>query len=134
MAERALDHTSRVLKKKFTVQAAGTVTKGMSVKLGTLATECLDAGANGKAVGIALTSQVAGESVTVALFGDVIQVLVGTGGATHGEHAIRVADGYTNQTLGGGTTVKYIEGIFLQTGVAADYVGLMLLRFAAGAA
>lgn len=133
MGTRPLDNSSRSFIHTFTVEAAGTVTKGYPVKLGTAATDVVNAGANGKAIGIALASGVAGDSVDVALFGPVVPAKVGTGGATHGEHAIAVADGFTNQTLGGGTTVKYIAGTFLETGVAGDMVGMMLGRFAGGA-
>lgn len=126
----------RSLIRKYTVQSAGTVTKGMGVKLGTLETDVLNAGANEKAIGIALESGVAGAIVEIAMLGFSIEpVLVGTNGAAHGEHAIMEADGFTSQTLGGGNTVRYIEGVFLQTGVAGDYVGLLLTgRFAAGSA
>lgn len=132
MAVRPLDHTSCSLVLKYTVQAAGTVTKGKAVKLGTAETDVLAAGANEKAVGIALESGVAGDTVNIAMFGyAVVPVLVGTGGATHGEHATCVSDGFTNITLGGGTVVKYVEGIFLETGVAGDYAAMLFSgRFA----
>lgn len=132
MAVRPLDHTSCALVLKYTVQAAGTVTKGKAVKLGTAETDVLAAGANEKAVGVALESGVAGDVVNVAMLGyTVAPVLVGTGGATHGEHATLAADGFTNITLGGGTVVKYVEGIFLETGVVGDYAAMLFCgRFA----
>jgi len=57
-----------------------------------------------------------------------------SGTATAGEFAICGAGGFENQTLGGGTTVKYIAGRFLESGIAGDYVEMMLAGFAAGAA
>jgi hypothetical protein len=133
MAARPIDLTSQAIVRPYTVQAAGTVTKGLGVVFGTAETECLNAGANGKSFGVALESGTAADVVQVALEG-IVPVLVGTGGATAGEFAVMAADGFTNQTLGGGTTVKYIEGVFLQTGVAGDYVGMKISKFAAGAA
>lgn len=137
MAVRPLDHTSCALVLKYTVQAAGTVTKGMCVKLGTVETDVLSASTNEKAIGIALESGVAGDIVNIAMLGcgGIVPVLIGTGGSTHGEHAICTTNGVTNQTLGGGTTVKYIVGTFLETCVVGDY-GAMVLngRFASGAA
>lgn len=132
MAVRPLDHVSNALILKYTVQAAGTVTKGKAVKLGTLETDVLAASTNEKAVGIALESGVAGDVVNIAMFGyAVAPVLVGTGGSTHGEHATCVSDGFTNITLGGGTVVKYVEGIFLETGVVGDYAAMLFCgRFA----
>lgn len=127
---------SRGLIRTYTVQAAGAVTKGMSVKLGTSEDEVLNASTNDKAIGYATETKAAGERVEICMAGyAIVPVLVGTGDATHGEHAIAAANGLTNQTLGGGTTVKYIEGIFLQTGVAGDTVALLVSgRFASGAA
>jgi hypothetical protein len=135
MGTRPLDNSSRACIHTFLVQSGATITKGYPVALGTLASEIVNGGANGKGVGIALSSSsTAGEAVDVAMFGPIVPVKVGTGGATHGEHAIQTADGFTNQTLGGGTTVKYIAGVFMETGVAGDFVGLMVGRFASGAA
>lgn len=132
MAARPLDHTSCALVLKYTVQTSATVTKGKAVKLGTAETDVLAASTNEKAVGIALESGVAGDVVNIAMFGyAVAPVLVGTGGATHGEHATCVSDGFTNITLGGGTVVKYVEGIFLETGVVGDYAAMLFCgRFA----
>lgn len=136
MAARPADTTCKSLIQSRTIQAAAAaVTAGMPVKLGTLATDVLLAGANEKAIGIALDSGVAGDRINVSFFGyAIVPVKVGTGGATHGEFAICAADGATNQTLGGGTTVKYVIGRFIETGVVGDKVGLLIGNFASGAA
>ena len=133
MAGRPLDYSSQALKRPATVKAAAAVTKGFGVIFGSVDTEVENSGANGKVSGIALETGAAGEVVTIAEDG-IVPVLVGTGGATRGEFAIMAADGFTNQTLGGGTTVKYIAGKFMQSGVFGDYVGLKVNFFAAGAA
>lgn len=137
MAIRPLDHTSNALVLKYIVQAPGAVTKGMLVKLGTLETDVLNATTNEKAVGVALETGAAGDTVNIAMLGcgGVVPVLIGTGGSTHGEHAICTTNGVTNQVLGGGTTVKYIVGTFLETCVVGDYGAMALSgRFASGAA
>lgn len=136
MAARATDLTSKALVEVFKVASGGTVTKGMPVKFGSADDEVTVAGANDKAIGVALsTSTTAGDRVEVALFGyAIVPMKVGTGGATRGEYAVSAADGVTNQTLGGGTTVKYIQGRFMQTGILGDLVGVLLGNFAAGAA
>jgi len=64
----------------------------------------------------------------VAMPGPVIPVIVGTGGATRGKFGIMASDntGMTDQTMGGGTTVRYSNGFFTQSGVAGDMVGFCL--------
>jgi hypothetical protein len=59
---------------------------------------------------------------------------VSTGGATRGEYAIAGTDGFENQTVGGGTTVKYLVGQFLESGVDNDFVEIRMGAFAAGCA
>lgn len=135
MTVRAHDLSDMALKMTFTVAAAQSTTKGLGVIFSGADTDIATVGANGKAFAIALETKAAGEKCECALLGHaVIPVKVGTGGATRGEFAVAAADGLIDQTLGGGTTVKYIEGVFLQTGVVGDTVGLLVNKFAAGAA
>ncbi len=136
MAARSHRNHEHLLVITRTVVAAGAATKGRMAKFGATEQQVTNAGANEKGFGIFLESAVAGADVQIALLqgAGIIEVLVGTGGATEGEFAVGAADGLTNQTLGGGNTVKYIAGTFLQTGVAGDYVGLLPGKFAAGAA
>lgn len=135
MAVRPVDIRSKALTKTYKVATSQTVTKGMGVIFASADTDIQVAGANGIAIGIALESGVAGDKINVALFGHaIVTVLVGTGGATRGLYAVAVSDGYANQTLGGGTTVKYIAGQFLQTGVATEHVGMLVGGFASGSA
>lgn len=113
----------------FTVAAASTVTAGWAVKFGATADTVLNQAAIGdECPGIALTSGTAGQQVDVCFPGPIIPVTVGTGGATQGARAKWVANGYTNVTAIGGGTVKLTSpGIFMQTGVAGDSVGLLHL-------
>jgi len=113
-----------------TVAASQTATKGMGLVWSSGNVD--DAGANGNCMGVALETKAAGEKVQVAHLngGGVVPVLVGTGGATQGAYATMASDGWTNQTLGGGTTVSYIGGKFVETGVVGDIVGLEVGQFA----
>ena len=134
MVARAAENMQYIHQKPFT--AGGTVTQFYPVTLssGTIANST----SNAKAIGIAQKAGTTGDVISVALLmgPGVIKVKVGTGGATAGEYAIVSSgnDGLTDQTIGGGTTVKYVLGRFLETGVAGDIVGLMPGQFAAGCA
>lgn len=93
-------------------------------------------GANDKCFGIALETVVGDgkKTVQIALLdGGVIPVKC-SGTATAGEAAICGVDGFENQTIGGGTTVKHLSGYFTQDGVDGDWVGLAAGRFSAGCA
>jgi hypothetical protein len=115
-----------------TVDTSQTATKGYGLIYSTDSDHVDDAGANGNAFAVALETKAAGESVQCVLLcgGGVVPVKVGTGGATAGKYAIMASDGWTDQTLGGGTTVKYIGGKFTQTGVVGDIVGMAVGQFA----
>ena len=121
----------------YNVKASAAIVKGVGVYL-SAADEVDVAVANSKCIGVA-TESVTGNSsgtsrVEVALArGGTVRVKC-SGTATRGEYAIAGTDGFENQTLGGGTTVKYIVGQFLESGVDGDFVELALGAFAAGAA
>ena len=107
-----------------TVKAASAVTVNLAVKFD--GEDVLNAGSGERANAIALETGAAGVEVQIYNLngGGTVPVLVGTGGATAGAFATVVADGLTDITFGGGTTVKYAVGVFDQTGVAGDIVGL----------
>lgn len=127
MAERASQILQNALIRPFTVKAAAAVTKGKRVKFGASDSEVEDCGANENGIGVALASAVAGAQCQIALDGvAIVPVLVGTGGATRGAFAVTVADGFTNQTIGGGSTLVHIAGKFMQTGVVGDLVGMLI--------
>jgi hypothetical protein len=89
-----------------------------------------DAGAaTDLAIGIAASTTIAGALVDIYMFGySVIPITVGTGGATRGTKAVIVADGFADAAAhdsdGVGNTSVY--GVFMQSGVATDRVGLLL--------
>ena len=129
MAIRATNKDQFATKMQFVVETASTVTAGRAVVCGNADGEALNAGADSDlAIGIALTSGTAGQKVDVALFGPVIPVLVGTGGATRGTKMILVADGVTDAPAhdSDGTGNEAIYGIFIESGVAGDTVGAIL--------
>ena len=65
------------------------------------------------------------KTVQIAVRGGIVKVKASST-ATAGLWAIAGTDGFENQTPGGGTTVKYLAGKFMQTGVDGDFVGLDL--------
>ena len=112
----------------FVVAAGQAATLGELVILAT-DTTVQDAGAaTDLGIGIALSTQVPGEDVDVYLLGPVVPVVVGTGDATRGTKAIAAANGFTDATAhdSDGTANESTYGIFMQSGTAAQIVGLML--------
>jgi hypothetical protein len=122
--------------KAYDVYTGSTIRKGFPVKFYTGTKQVVEATAvTDNIIGIARDAgDAAGTSgltqIGVYIHGGIVPVLVGTGGATAGVAARLAvpssADGVTDATTGGGTG-KIVElGIFEDTGVAADMVGLRL--------
>lgn len=130
MATRADQILDKTVIRSFKVVTANAV-RGRMCKFGAADDEATVCGAGEQGMGVFLADAVIGESVSVATFAGagIVQVVVGTGGATRGSYAIAAANGLTNQVLGGGTVVRHIAGTFTQTGVAGDYVGLQIGAF-----
>lgn len=123
--------------RSFTVASGQTATLGNAAILSGADNEVDDAGSGSDlAIGVFLATAAAGARVEVALFGPVVPVLVGTGGATRGTKATLVADGFTNAPAhdSSGATDNVIYGIFMQTGVATDRVGMILCASNRGSA
>jgi len=121
----------------YKVKAGAVIVKGVGVYL-SAADEVDVATANSKSIGVA-TESVTGNSsgtsrleVAVADGGSVAVKASGT--VTRGEFLIAGTGGFENQTIGGGTTVKYLIGQALESGVTGDFVECSLGRFAAGCA
>lgn len=121
----------------YKVKASAAIVKGVGVYL-SAADEIDVAVANSKVIGIAAETVTGNSSGTsrceVQLCDGGTARVKCSGTATRGEFAIAGTDGFENQTLGGGTTVKYIAGQFLESGVDNDFVEMRLGAFAAGAA
>lgn len=127
MATRAIRSEQFGLVKTYSVPSGKAVTKGKRVKFSGADDSIEDCGAGDNGFAIALEPAAALGQAQVLLEGSaVVPVLVGTGGATRGAHAVPVADGFTDKTLGGGSTVANVSGKFMQTGVKGDYVGLLV--------
>lgn len=127
MATRAIELKDYALTKKYKIPATKAVTVGFRVKFSGADDQIENCGANEDGFAIALQSGVAGEEVEVLLEGfAVAKVKVGTGGATRGLFAKFLADGFTDQAIADGATVRNLAGKFLQSGVVGDFVGLLL--------
>lgn len=127
MATRAKQKIDFGCIEAFTVASGQTVTAGYRVKFASADNECQNCGVNEDGIGIALQAGAAGEKVSILLDGQgIVKVIVGTGGATRGSFAVTVANGFTNQAIADGATVRYLAGKFMQTGVAGDTVGLLV--------
>ena len=110
MAARASVETSLALKKSATVKAASSVTEGYAIKFHTDGT-VLNCTAGDAAIGYALESGAAGEVVSYISVGSTasVKAKVGTGGAT---------------------TLVNVVGLAVQTGNAADFIGVIPIAFA----
>jgi hypothetical protein len=132
---RATETLSEATIRTFTVKSGSAVVAGVGVFFTATEKEVDVATANSKVCGVALQS-VTGDgilTVQVAMSGGIVKAKA-SGTATRGEYAIAGTDGFENQTIGGGTTVKYLMGQFVDSGVDNDFVGLRLGAFAAGCA
>lgn len=128
MAVRPHERLNNALIMQFADSSQPAFTKGTEVKFnGSDTLLVATSGSDPLAIGVIYAANLAGRPASVVMYGDkVMPVLVGTGGATRGVQAVRVSDGFTDAaTVGGGTTVQYIKGQFLQSGVVGDTVGLM---------
>jgi len=115
---------------------ASVFVEGVGVKFTATEGEVDVCGAGDKCIGIAMESMTGDGIKTLQVFlldGGVVKVKC-SATCTAGEFAICGVGGFQDQTLGGGTTVRYISGSFMQNGVAGDFVGLQVCRFAAGSA
>lgn len=132
MAARATVDISLALKKSATVKAASAVTEGYAIKFHTDGT-VLNCTAGDAAIGYALETGAAGETVSYIAVGStaMVKAKVGTGAATIGSWLKMANDGVTDAgTLGGGTTLVNVVGLAVQSGAAADFIGVIPIAFA----
>jgi hypothetical protein len=114
----------------FLVAAASTATRGLC---GTFTAEktARDATAGENASVLFLETKAAGEYVQGLLLNSgAVGIMKASGTVTAGQYLKVGSDGVENVTLGGGSTVAYVVGKALQTGVDGDYVGVMTGCFA----
>jgi hypothetical protein len=112
----------------LTVTTAKATTKGMSVIMSGNHTVEDATLTDDTIVGVAMETKTAGQRVEVAMLGPVIPMKVGTGDTTRGKKQIPVATGITDAPAhdSSGATDGIIVGIALESGVAGDFVGVML--------
>lgn len=112
----------------YTVAATKSVTKGFPVIFSGADNEIENSGAGSDLImGVALETGAAGDRVQVLHPVPVVPMKVGTGGATRGKKLKMAADGVTDAAAhdSSGTTDDSIVGIAMQSGVAADMIGVM---------
>lgn len=127
MATKAKIKIDHALIDTFTVASGQIVTEGFRVKFAAVDGECQNCGAGEDGFGIAQASATAGQRVSVVLEGTaIVKVKVGTGGASRGAYAIPAANGFTDQAIADGVTPRRLAGKFMQTGVAGDFVGMLI--------
>lgn len=114
---------------RYTVATGQAVTKGELVVLASDTTVQDAGGASDLGIGIAMATVAADLPVDIFLFAPVIDVAVGTGGATRGKKAIAVSDGFTDCGAhdSSGATDNATYGIFMQSGVVGDRVGMQAM-------
>lgn len=121
----------------YNVKANAVIVEGVGVYL-SAANEVDVAVANSKVIGVAcksVTGNASGTSrVEVQLAEGGTARVKCSGTVTRGEYLVAGTDGFENQTLGGGTTVKYIIGQALESGVDGDFIECKLGSFAGVAA
>lgn len=133
MATRATSVLNNALIRTFIVKSGVTTVAGLRVKFDSTDDSIDNAGtADDTAFGTALEAKTGNAGGTVmcqvALDGHmIVEMKVGTGGATRGKKQKYLSgDGVTDAaTNGGGTTTEIIVGIAMNSGVAADMIGVM---------
>lgn len=127
---RATRILQNAIVRPYVVKASSAVTQYMPVTLSS--GEVLDSTTGQDPIGIALMAGAAGETVDVALLtgGAVLPVMVGTAGATAGGYCVVGTTGAIDKTFGGGSTVGYCLGKFLETGTDGQIVGLIAGQYA----
>lgn len=116
----------------YAVASGQTVTEGYGVVFHTDSEHVANQGASSDlGIGVALESGTGAnsDSVTIALFGPVVAVVVGTGGSTYGKKAIMKADGFADAAAhdSDNTGNSAIYGIFMETGIATNVVGMQMI-------
>ena len=132
MALRAQNLLQVALVATFTVASASTSTVGLPQ---TLTAEGIvrDSTTGEDPIGVCIatmksTPGAAGEQVSVALHGNaIVRVQVGTANSTVAKWQVVGTTGVTDAaTPGGGTTVQYICGRAMATGVSGDFIPMLI--------
>lgn len=136
MSTAVVDLTNGIIK-WYTVVAAGAATLGWAAKLDTAFTTVNNLGTGEDlGIGVFLESAVAGARVRVLIPHPIVRVVVGTGGATISTKATWVADGFTDAPAhdSSGGTDNVIYGVFMETGVVTNRIGMQFFMGNRGSA
>lgn len=119
----------------YTTATGQTTTAGKTVILASDTTVQDAAGASDAVIGVSLDTTVADARVRVLHYGPIVPMVVGTGDATRGAKLIMASDGVTDATAhdSDGTGNESIVGVAMQSGVATDMIGVMLILESRGA-
>lgn len=133
MVQRATVMMEKALIVTRVVAAAQTIERGHLLRAGATAGEVVKCGAGERGIYVALeNNSTAGSRIQVAFLSpsSILPVIVGTGGASEGAMLVLAADGVTDApTLGGGTVVRNVVGVAVETGVADDLIGMWPMPF-----
>jgi hypothetical protein len=117
---------------RYPLRAGAPINEGDLVIFGADDETVLPAGINDDmAFAMALQTVPVGKRVNLVLFGQaIVEMTVGTGGATRGKYQWKVADGVTDAPPnGGGTNSVILVGRAMQSGVPKDLIGVLLSPF-----
>ena len=130
-ATRKLEHATFAT---FTVETGQVSTEKLLMQLSASGVRLASAGSD-TIIGVARSTQIAGERVDITLFSHIEAMTVGTGGATAGAKQLNVATGVTDATAhdSDGTTNEAIVGTAMQTAVATAVIGVMMTLSSRGA-
>lgn len=134
MTIRAHQNLTNALTRKMKVVTAPAV-RGTLGKYGAADDEVTVCAAGEQGFCVFLEDAAIGAYTTVVMLAGACIVPVkvaAAGAATRGSYAIASTGGaFNNQTIGGGSVARHIAGVFLESGVAGDFVGMMPLAIPA---
>lgn len=122
--------------KQFVAKSGAAFVKGVGVVVDAVASDgtvTVDVAASGEQCIAIADESLTGDGTTkiqcVLLNGGTARVKASST-CTAGLYGEAGSGGFQNRTLGGGTTVRYIAGQFLESGVSGDFVEMALCGFA----
>jgi len=138
MSARPIQKLKTAIIHAFTGKNAAAFIEGVGVKFTATEGEVDVCAAGENPIGVALETKTGDgtSKIQVVLLagGGVVKVKLSSGGCTQGDYLKCGTGGFETQALGGGTTVRYLVGRAIQTGVSGDFIGMIPVGFSAGSA